>query len=479
MKIKLASVLIFAIYARISSDPENDAAGVRRQIGFIQDAIEKEFGYRVPEESIFIDNDISASRHSRKIRPEYRRMVQGIRGGVFNAVYSWHTSRLTRSPKELEALIDLFDETGVIYRFVKSPPFDLNTAQGRMLLRMLNTFDAASSDTTSEFVRAQRRAQRDAGILNLGRSRNFGYQDRACTQGHQEEMVFVKWLFRHISEGGLPGEARDHFIAQGAVGTQGSRTWSHNQIHYLIRNPIYMGMMRNSDGDLIKAVGVVPLVTEERWHAAQEKMNRRKPGKATPVRKAYLLSGAITCGACGATMRAQKEWRDNKGRVRQAFWRCPAAPMGCGGNSRTMQLVDAVIHSAVDVKLRRVHDLVEAAEAAAGLTVEEEALEEVATQLQRIRDGIASGDLDAEAALDVMVSLRRREAALRTQVNAARSQRTKRRQSLRAGALETWRSGDVPAQRLILSGLVESIVILPAHHQKTDLHRTIQIKFAA
>lgn len=53
----------------------------------------------------FEDNDSSA--YSGKPRPAYDRMLAAVEAGAVDAIVTWHNDRLHRSPKELEAFIDL------------------------------------------------------------------------------------------------------------------------------------------------------------------------------------------------------------------------------------------------------------------------------------------------------------------------------------------------------------------------------------
>ena len=62
-----------------------------------------ERGYVVADR--YVDDDVSA--WSGKRRPEYERMLDDLRAGVIGGVVVWHVDRLTRHPKELEAVIEL------------------------------------------------------------------------------------------------------------------------------------------------------------------------------------------------------------------------------------------------------------------------------------------------------------------------------------------------------------------------------------
>ena len=88
-----------AIYARISQDRDNTGMAVSRQLSDCR-AEAKKRGWFVAEE--YVDDDISASAFTSKVRPAYQRMLTDIEDGTRDAVVVWHMDRLHRKPIELE-----------------------------------------------------------------------------------------------------------------------------------------------------------------------------------------------------------------------------------------------------------------------------------------------------------------------------------------------------------------------------------------
>lgn len=143
-----------AIYTRISKDKEGRAVGVKRQEALCRELADK-LGFEIVE-PVFSDNDISASRRSRKPRPGYKALLKGAWDGHYDRVLSYSSSRLTRRPREFEDWIDLFDERGVVVHAVNvsAGHYDLSTAQGRGDARRRAASDAEESDEISERVKA-------------------------------------------------------------------------------------------------------------------------------------------------------------------------------------------------------------------------------------------------------------------------------------------------------------------------------------
>ena len=113
-----------ALYARISLDVTDQALGVGRQV---QDchALAERKGWTVAE--TFIDNDCSAA--SGKPRPQYQKMMAALADGRLDALVCWDVDRLTRSPRELEDVVDLAERRGVALASVGGE-IDLATYRG-------------------------------------------------------------------------------------------------------------------------------------------------------------------------------------------------------------------------------------------------------------------------------------------------------------------------------------------------------------
>ncbi len=102
---------------RISQDRTGAGLGVARQEDDCRDLCARK-GWTVAR--VYVDNDVSA--YSGKPRPQWQRLLSDIASGRIAAIACWHVDRLTRSPRELEDVIDLHDTRGIA----------LATATGRL-----------------------------------------------------------------------------------------------------------------------------------------------------------------------------------------------------------------------------------------------------------------------------------------------------------------------------------------------------------
>lgn len=164
--------LIAGIYLRISDDREGRELGVTRQRGHDIELAER-LGAKVYD--VYNDNDRGASTRSTKPRPDYKRLLQDARAGTINCIIAYTTGRLTRRPREHEDQIELAEQYGIVFHYVRSPSFDLNTSAGRRIARILAASDAGEAEDISERVTDAKRKQASKGLY-LGGYRAYGYE---------------------------------------------------------------------------------------------------------------------------------------------------------------------------------------------------------------------------------------------------------------------------------------------------------------
>ncbi len=136
------------IYTRISWDPDGQRAGVERQRVDCE-ALCADRGWEIAH--YFEDNDRSA--YSGKRRPAYERLLAAVDERRLDAILAWHNDRLHRSPRELEAFIDLVERSGVRVAVVSGGDYDLTTPEGRFTARIVGAVARKESEDRSRRVR--------------------------------------------------------------------------------------------------------------------------------------------------------------------------------------------------------------------------------------------------------------------------------------------------------------------------------------
>jgi site-specific DNA recombinase len=151
-----------AIYARISYDPDARAVGVDRQR---EDCLRlaASRGWTVVAE--YIDNNVSASKYSRKARTQYLRLLDDIEAGRIDAVAIWMEDRLQRQVLELAEFLKVCDDAGVIRIASIGGEFDLSDPEQRTMLYIKAAMAEAEVEKLRRRVLRQRLKQRRTARL--------------------------------------------------------------------------------------------------------------------------------------------------------------------------------------------------------------------------------------------------------------------------------------------------------------------------
>ena len=333
-----------AIYARISHADEGDTLGVERQIADCQLEAERR-GWEIV--ATYIDNNVSASRS--KVRPEFQRMVKAIEAGMIEAVTVWDVDRLTRSPRELEDIIDLADRKGLSLASVGGE-IDLGTPQGRMTARIKGTVARHEVEQSGRRVRRKLEelalAGKPVGKVAFGFKRVQDVDERGRRIGVRDEIDEAKAVIvREMAQRVLAGEsitsiARD--LNSRNVSTAEPGTWHTSSISRLLVRPSLAGL-RSHNGVIVSEnpeLAIISKETHERLVALISDPSRRS-NKGGP-RFRYLLSGIAECGKCGGKVRRANRTYGTA-QKRPSAYICGT----CHGVARNQKLVDELVESVI------------------------------------------------------------------------------------------------------------------------------------
>lgn len=286
------------IYCRISRDLTGEGRGVERQEDACR-ALAASRGWQV--DAIVVENDTSASKGKRR---KYTRMLADASAGHYDVIISWAVDRLTRSPREIEDLTTMAEQTGVMVATV-SGDLDLTTDQGRLVGRILGSVARGEVERKGARQRAAYRQSAESGKPPNGPA--FGY--RSSGEIVPDEAAMVRDMFDRFAAGAGIKTLTDWLNAQGVTNTKGKR-WSRYGVRWLLMNPRYIGerwqQHRTPDGKLTHEY-----VTQGKWEPIVAEDVFRQVGSilADPARtttpgpnRRWLGSGLYECGVCGARL---------------------------------------------------------------------------------------------------------------------------------------------------------------------------------
>lgn len=433
-----------AIYTRMSKGSE---LGIARQLQDCRAEAEKR-GWTIGLGFEFTDDDVSATK--RKPRPAYERMLTAIRAGRVDAVVCWDLDRLTRSPREIEDVLDLADKG--LQLATLGGIADLATPQGQMTARIKATVARHEVDQLKRRMRRSLAQRATAGKAH-GRT-PYGWRSA-------DEALFI----REVADRLLAGESIRGITADlngRAVPSARGGQWSTQVLRTVMLRESNCGRrvhLGEVVGELVGREALVPVDIHDRVVALLRDPSRRSnPGAP----KRHLLSKLAVCGLCGAGMTSNPgrpaEKATPEKRAKAPGYVCT----NCFGVRRRQSDVDELITDLVIARLEQpdaVEVLARRSDPGA-VAAARETVSGLEAKLMRAADDYADDRITAQ-------QLERITARLRPQIAKAEQQiadslpRADFGPLLGAGARERFQEAPLDIKRAVIDELM-TVTILPS-----------------
>jgi site-specific DNA recombinase len=504
-----------AIYARVSSDKQREENTIASQTAALV-AFAREQHFDVPQEWIFEDDGYSGAS---LIRPGLERVRDLAAEGLIQAVLVYAPDRLSRRYAHQILLIEELARAGVETLFVRTPRG--STPEDELLVQfqgMIAEYERAQILERSRRGKRHRARQGEVSVLS---GAPFGYRfirktehSAAHYEINEEQAPIVRRLFALYTAQGLSIGALARLLNEQHVPTCKQRgRWERSTVWGMLRNPAYKGeacfgktmiaprqritrplrmrggaSSRNSAsherprGEWI-AIAVPPIVSEETFALAQERLEANKTYAPRRTITPSLVQGLVSCSKCGYAL-YRTSTRSSARKI--YYYRCLGSDayrrLGefiCDNKPVRQDLLDEIVWAQV-VRLLEDPQLIQseidrrlaAARKADPTKRHEEALRR---QLVRLRKGIdrlltayQEGLLSLEELRQRMPALRRREQANNAELQAIVNQLVGRAAYLRlADTLTTFLARlrtsadtlDVSERQRILRLLVKDVLV--------------------
>lgn len=441
------------IYTRISNDPSLEAVGVKRQADACQEVADR-LGLTVTH--TYTDNDVGASDRTAKskVRHEFNEMIEQVRAGKVKNILAYSNSRLTRRMRELEDLIQLHEQTGVLIRTVVSGDDDLSKADGRMVARIKASVDAAESDRISERVSAAWLARARQGRARAGAFRPFGYeQDRINLK--PDEADLIREAVEDIIKGVALGAVFKKWNEAG-IKTSTGKAFSWQSLKVILTSWRIAGVatyrkevVLDQDGKMVLGEWT-PIITLEQ----REKLLGALAGRARKKRRnsKHLLSRVLRCGVCGSPMWGSVVFRRGKEGKR---YECST---GRGHNSINGEKLEHWIIREVGKAITKLQVETEQVNEARVFGGEDRLIEigEKATELMKV---YSSGQLSGSIVFPQVEALETERKELEAERKNFYAEESETDTTSRYELMKRWVKEDFASQRWAIERMVESIVI--------------------
>jgi site-specific DNA recombinase len=350
-----------AIYARVSSEQQAEAATIDSQVAALQERIASD-GLTLETEMCFLDEGYSGAT---LLRPALERLRDLAVTGALDRLYVHSPDRLARRYAYQVLLLDELQRCGVQVVFLNHPLGQ--TAEENLLLQvqgMVAEYERAKILERSR--RGKLHAARQGSVSVLGGA-PYGYHYVNCREGDGEaryeivleEARVIRQMFEWVGRDGLSiGGVCRRLQELGIPSSSGKSSWNRTAVWGRLKNPAYRGTaifgktrigpkrprLRAQRGRpepprcphstyAVPAEQGIPIpvpaiVSETLFAAVAERLEENRKRNRQRQRGArYLLQGLIVCGHCGYGFTGKQAGFTAKTgkRPNYAYYRC----VGC------------------------------------------------------------------------------------------------------------------------------------------------------
>ncbi|KIS18008.1 MULTISPECIES: recombinase family protein [Streptococcus dysgalactiae group] len=240
-------------------------------------------------------------------RPELSRLSRDAQKKKFNTMIVYDLKRLGRSQRNNIAFIeDVLEKNGIGFISL-TENFDTSTPLGKAMVGILSAFGQLDRDTIRERMMMGKIGRAKSGKPMMTSTIAFGYTYDKSTSTlniNPVEAIIVKTIFNEYLSGMSLTKLRDYLNKNDLL--RNGRPWNYQGVSRLLRNPVYMGMIRFS-GKVYQG-NHEPIIDAETFETTQKELKRRQIAtyefnkNTRPFRAKYMLSGIIRCACCGAPL---------------------------------------------------------------------------------------------------------------------------------------------------------------------------------
>lgn len=225
-------------------------------------------------------------------RPGLQKLLDDIKAGLIDMVVVYKIDRLTRSLADFAKLVERFEAQNCSFVSV-TQAFNTSSSMGRLTLNVLLSFAQFEREVTAERIRDKIAASKMKGLW-MGGMVPIGYDKPSDPNARQlvlneHEAITVRRLFDLYDQLGCVNavaqqasserlRSKSHTFASGR--TMGNKPFSRGQIYYLLRNPIYRGLIRHK---MQTFEGQHPaIINQDQWDRVQQKLqdNKARPRRS-------------------------------------------------------------------------------------------------------------------------------------------------------------------------------------------------------
>ncbi len=246
-------------------------------------------------------------------RPEYKRMIQDIKGGKLNAVLCTKIDRIHRSLVDFYRLHELLEKHNVAFVSL-SENWDTSTPMGRFGLKLTLAVAELEREQTSQRTREKLQWRAEEGLWNGGQilSYDIDPDNKGVLKVNPTEARIVREIFEtYLKFGSFRRTAhaindkgyRSKVYESRRGHMHGNNKFIKQGIIHILSNPVYIGKVSHK-GETFQAKHQ-PIIDEKLWKDVHTRVSANRVVRAKPRQQkmhCFVLEGIVRCGVCGAFM---------------------------------------------------------------------------------------------------------------------------------------------------------------------------------
>ncbi len=309
----------YVLYARKSSeDDERQALSIDSQINEMMQMAQRE-GLNVVE--------IRKESHSAKAsgqRPEFNRLLNDVRDGMFNGILTWAADRLSRNAGDLGTIVDLMDQ-GFLHDIRTYGQQFRNSPNEKFLLMILCSQAKLENDNRGINIKRGMRARCEMGVrpgavpLGYKLIRNPEKLNEPSKIIIDEERApFIKKMFEYVING-VSGRQVHEYMIDEKFRTKKGKKLTLGMIFKIFKEEFYYGEFEypKGSGNYYKGLHE-PLITKEQFEQVNKSLVTYKKSKWGS--KNFYFNKIFKCGYCGSGICGEE--KINRHGKRYVYYRC-------------------------------------------------------------------------------------------------------------------------------------------------------------
>ncbi len=274
----------------------------------------------------YIDDGRSAKTGKLDKREGFARLLVDAERKLFDVLAVVDIDRLTRTDDMIEraSILGPFQRAGIQIVTPSGGQFDLRSMLGELYVGLQAQFAAEENRKRAERIKAGKARAIAEGRKPAGPT-PFGLvytRETGTWSLHVEHAELVREMVARVIAGDSCKTIADDLYERSAPSPRGP--WQRYKVWQIVRSRTIVGEW-SADKAARAVIRVPPIIDEETWQAAQDRLGEHGKRGLLKTKHVYLLEGLGVCGMCGSPIAIRSATlQRNRGHLVPAAYVCRA-----------------------------------------------------------------------------------------------------------------------------------------------------------